>query len=66
MFIYKVIMSIIICFFHIGETWQSKVIRVREAIEEKSCDMLVLTALDEVAWLLNLRGNDIPFNPGQL
>eukprot|EP00761_Pharyngomonas_kirbyi_P014833 gb/GECH01014863.1/.p1 GENE.gb/GECH01014863.1/~~gb/GECH01014863.1/.p1 ORF type:complete len:617 (+),score=120.10 gb/GECH01014863.1/:1-1851(+) len=26
-------------------------------------DALVLTALDEVAWLLNLRGSDVPFNP---
>jgi len=27
------------------------------------CDALVVTSLDEVAWLLNLRGNDVPCNP---
>ena len=26
-------------------------------------DAIVLTALDEVAWLFNLRGRDIPYNP---
>ena len=25
--------------------------------------MLLVTALDDIAWLLNLRGNDIQFNP---
>ena len=25
--------------------------------------MLLITALDDIAWLLNLRGNDIEFNP---
>ncbi|POY74768.1 hypothetical protein BMF94_2244 [Rhodotorula taiwanensis] len=31
--------------------------------EEKRCWGLVLTQLDEIAWLLNLRGSDIPYNP---
>ena len=26
-------------------------------------DAIVITALDEIAWLFNLRGNDIPYNP---
>lgn len=26
-------------------------------------DCLLITALDEIAWLLNLRGSDIEFNP---
>lgn len=38
---------------------------VRAEMESDGADMLVLTSLDEVAWLLNLRGNDIPYNPGE-
>jgi Xaa-Pro aminopeptidase len=30
----------------------------------KGCAALVLSALDEVAWLFNLRGGDIDYNPG--
>ena len=36
---------------------------MREAVKAKGCDLLVLSCLDEVAWLLNLRGSDIPNNP---
>ena len=28
-----------------------------------SVDVLLVTTLDDIAWFLNLRGNDIPFNP---
>lgn len=38
---------------------------VREKMIEERADLLVLTALDEIAWLLNLRGSDIPYNPGE-
>lgn len=27
------------------------------------CDAMVVTALDEIAWLLNIRGHDIPYGP---
>jgi len=27
------------------------------------CDMMLVTALDDIAWMLNLRGNDITYNP---
>jgi len=46
-----------------GKTWQSKVEEVRSELKAKSCDLLILSALDDVAWLLNLRGSDIEFNP---
>ena len=36
---------------------------LREKISEKNCSMVVFTALDEIAWLFNLRGSDIDFNP---
>lgn len=29
----------------------------------QGCNMMILTTLDDIAWLLNLRGNDIEFNP---
>jgi len=36
---------------------------VREKMGKKQAVALVVSALDDVAWLLNLRGSDILFNP---
>ena len=33
------------------------------SLAEARADALLVTALDEVAWLLNLRGGDVPHNP---
>ncbi|XP_067012527.2 xaa-Pro aminopeptidase ApepP isoform X2 [Anabrus simplex] len=46
-----------------GKTCKEKVQEVREKMKEKGATALVVTALDEVAWLLNLRGCDVPYNP---
>ena len=46
-----------------GRSWEDKVCQVREMMTLKKKDALVLTALDDVAWLLNLRGSDIVYNP---
>jgi len=46
-----------------GESWQSKVKSLRSVMSERGVSCLVLSALDEVAWLYNLRGSDIKFNP---
>ena len=46
-----------------GETAADKLTRVREAMAERDVGALVLSKLDEVAWLTNLRGADIPYNP---
>uniref|UniRef100_A0A224XLD9 Putative xaa-pro aminopeptidase n=1 Tax=Panstrongylus lignarius TaxID=156445 RepID=A0A224XLD9_9HEMI len=46
-----------------GETSASKVKRVWKIMKDKSADMVVLSALDDIAWLLNLRGQDISYNP---
>ncbi|KAJ1742907.1 hypothetical protein LPJ68_001502 [Coemansia sp. RSA 1086] len=46
-----------------GESHDSKVARVREFIEKENASGLVVSALDEIAWLFNLRGTDIDFNP---
>lgn len=32
-------------------------------MKEKNAELLVITALDEIAWFLNLRGSDIDYNP---
>lgn len=47
----------------LGLSWQDKLKQLRQDMEEKKIDTLVLTALDEVAWTLNLRGGDVPFTP---
>ena len=36
---------------------------MRDYLERKGYDAMVVTALDEIGWLFNLRGNDIPYNP---
>ncbi|KAI9061629.1 Creatinase/aminopeptidase [Trametes sanguinea] len=46
-----------------GETHADKLKRVREEIQKKGAKALVVNMLDEVAWLFNLRGSDIDFNP---
>jgi len=46
-----------------GQSWQDKVENVRKEIKKAGCQGLIVTMLDEVAWLFNLRGTDIPFNP---
>lgn len=37
--------------------------RLRTELTKMSIDALVITALDEVAWLLNIRGLDVPNEP---
>ncbi|KAK9508056.1 hypothetical protein O3M35_007802 [Rhynocoris fuscipes] len=46
-----------------GRIWQDKVAEVRDMMKNEGCDALVITALDEIAWLLNIRGRDIPYFP---
>ncbi|XP_043913001.1 xaa-Pro aminopeptidase 2 [Protopterus annectens] len=47
----------------IGMSWQKKVAFIREEMEKKGATAVLLSALDETAWLFNLRGDDIPYNP---
>ena len=46
-----------------GETRESKLSRIRELMKLKEADLFVLTSLDDIAWLFNIRGNDIMCNP---
>lgn len=46
-----------------GEDCSSKIRRIRQSIQENQAEALLLSALDEIAWTLNLRGTDIHCNP---
>uniref|UniRef100_A0A1L8E2Y5 Putative xaa-pro aminopeptidase n=1 Tax=Nyssomyia neivai TaxID=330878 RepID=A0A1L8E2Y5_9DIPT len=46
-----------------GETVHNKMEAIRSSMKEKNVEVLIVTALDEIAWALNLRGSDIPYNP---
>lgn len=49
-----------------GESSPDKLRRLREELTKKKVKAVVVTMLDEVAWLFNLRGADIDYNPGEL
>ena len=44
---------------------KDKITKLRESLTETKAAGLVVSMLDEVAWLFNLRGSDIEFNPGK-
>ncbi len=46
-----------------GETVESKLERIAKAMSGNGTDAYVLAALDELAWVFNLRGSDVNFNP---
>ena len=46
-----------------GEARADKLARVRAAMADEGADAFVVTALDELAWLLDLRGNDVACTP---
>ena len=46
-----------------GETVESKLARMREQLAKKKANAMIISALDEIAWLLNIRGNDVEYNP---
>lgn len=46
-----------------GETMAQKVLRVREKMAEAGAGVHILTSLDDIAWLYNLRGSDIANTP---
>ncbi len=46
-----------------GASIQDKLQQVREQMAKKRVQVLPVTKLDQIAWLFNLRGSDIPYNP---
>ena len=46
-----------------GERTRDKIGCIRQALREKHADGMLMTALDDIAWTLNLRGSDVHCNP---
>ena len=46
-----------------GASCTAKINRIKEAIAKNGVSAIILSALDEIAWTLNLRGNDVHCNP---
>ena len=46
-----------------GESFESKINRIREVMRKNNASMHVVTTLDDVAWIFNIRGNDVSYTP---
>jgi Xaa-Pro aminopeptidase len=46
-----------------GKSCAEKLSMLRAAIQKSHADVFVVSALDDIAWLFNLRGNDVDYNP---
>ena len=46
-----------------GEPVREKMTRIREALRQLHADGMLMAALDDIAWTLNLRGTDVHCNP---
>lgn len=46
-----------------GESRAEKLARVCAELAKREADCLILTSLDDIAWLLNIRGGDVAYNP---
>lgn len=46
-----------------GKSRAEKCSEIRRAMKEKKADVFILTSLDDIAWLLNIRGGDVHCNP---
>ena len=48
---------------YVGKPRNEKIAAIRKSMAEKKADYFLLTSLDDIAWLLNIRGNDVRCNP---
>ncbi|WP_308773753.1 aminopeptidase P family protein [uncultured Bacteroides sp.] len=46
-----------------GEPYKQKIGRIRKVLQEEGAKGLLISALDEIAWVLNMRGTDVHCNP---
>ena len=46
-----------------GKSCREKIEEVTEVLEKNKADMTILVGLDMIAWLFNIRGNDVTYNP---
>lgn len=49
--------------FYTGQERAQKLSKIREELTQKKADYFALTSLDDIAWLLNIRGGDVAYNP---
>lgn len=49
-----------------GESFESKIERVRKKMSNLNTNKHILTSLDDIAWLFNMRGRDVKNNPVSL
>ncbi len=47
----------------VGWSRKQKIVWIRKWLRDNGCDAILLTALDEIAWTLNVRGSDVAYNP---
>ena len=48
---------------YVGESVEDKLMRVRQVLKDENAQALLIAALDEVGWLLNIRGTDVDYTP---
>ncbi|WP_316746939.1 aminopeptidase P family protein [Pedobacter gandavensis] len=48
---------------HIGQSVSSKLASVRTELSNKGANYHLISSLDDMAWLFNIRGNDVSYNP---
>ncbi len=46
-----------------GECTADKLARIREEMDEQGATLHIITSVDDIAWILNIRGNDVRHNP---
>lgn len=46
-----------------GDKWEVKVDELRMKLQKFSCNAIIVTSLTEIAYLLNIRGLDLPYTP---
>jgi Xaa-Pro aminopeptidase len=50
-------------FLPAGKSWKDKLASLRDRMKSLDVDAMVVTSLGEIAWLLNIRGNALPYSP---
>lgn len=46
-----------------GKSAEEKISQLRSVMKAERADVHIITTLDDIVWLLNIRGNDVPCNP---
>ena len=46
-----------------GQTMEKKIQKIKKELIKKKCDYYIVSSLDSIAWILNLRGSDIKYTP---